>query len=42
MLSFWDGVKASRLKVWSAEHGRLLTWGEVRELRRAVPATATL
>jgi omega-6 fatty acid desaturase (delta-12 desaturase) len=40
VLSFWDGVKASRLKVWSPEHGRLLTWGEVRALRRAMPAAA--
>ena len=42
VLTFWDGVKASRLKVWSAEHGRLLTWAEVRELRRAVPAAAAI
>ncbi|MEJ7893100.1 MAG: fatty acid desaturase [Solirubrobacteraceae bacterium] len=42
VLSFWDGVKASRLKVWSADHGRLLTWGEVRALRQVgMPATAT-
>jgi omega-6 fatty acid desaturase (delta-12 desaturase) len=41
VLTFWDGVKATRLKVWSAEHGRLLTWGEVRQLRGAVPAAAT-
>jgi acyl-lipid omega-6 desaturase (Delta-12 desaturase) len=41
VLTFWDAVKASRLKVWSAEHGRLLTWGEVRELRRAMPAAVT-
>ena len=41
VLTFWDGVKASRLKVWSPEDGRLLTWAEVRALRRAaVPATA--
>ncbi len=40
VLSFWDGLKASRLKVWSARDGRLLTWGEVRALQRAVPATA--
>ena len=40
VLSFWDGVKASRLKVWSPEHGRLLTWAEVRQLRRLSPATA--
>jgi omega-6 fatty acid desaturase (delta-12 desaturase) len=40
VLSFWDGVRASRLKVWSAEHGRLLKWSEVRELQRAVPVTA--
>ncbi len=39
VLSFWDGLKASRLKVWSAEHGRLLTWGEVRALRHAVPVS---
>lgn len=40
VLTFWDGLKASRLKVWSPEQKRLLTWGEVRELRRrgAVPA----
>jgi len=42
VLSFSDGVKASRLKVWSADHGRLLTWGEVRALRQVgMPATAT-
>jgi len=42
VLSFWDGVKASRLKVWSPDHGRLLTWAEVRELRQAaMPAAAT-
>jgi omega-6 fatty acid desaturase (delta-12 desaturase) len=41
VLTFWDGVKASRLKVWSPEHGRLLTWGEVREVRRPRPAAAT-
>ena len=43
VLSFWDGLKASRLKVWSPTHGRLLTWAEVRVLRRAaaVPAPAT-
>jgi acyl-lipid omega-6 desaturase (Delta-12 desaturase) len=40
VLTFRDGVRAARLKVWSPEHGRLLTWAEVRELRRAVPATA--
>jgi omega-6 fatty acid desaturase (delta-12 desaturase) len=38
VLTFWDGVKASRLKVWSPEHRRLLTWAEVRQLRRPVPA----
>jgi omega-6 fatty acid desaturase (delta-12 desaturase) len=40
VLSFWDGIKASRLKVWSAEHGRLLKWSEVRALQRQVPAPA--
>lgn len=38
VLSFWDGLRASRLKVWSPEHGRLLTWAEVRELRHTVHA----
>ncbi len=32
VLTFWDGVKASRLKVWSPEEGRLLTWREVRAM----------
>jgi omega-6 fatty acid desaturase (delta-12 desaturase) len=40
VLSFWDGVKASRLKVWSPEHRRLLTWAEVRELQRRPAAAA--
>jgi acyl-lipid omega-6 desaturase (Delta-12 desaturase) len=40
VLSFWDGVRAARLKVWSPDEGRLLTWAEVRPLRRAVPAAA--
>jgi acyl-lipid omega-6 desaturase (Delta-12 desaturase) len=43
VLTFWDGVKASRLKVWSAEHGRLLTWAEVRAIQRSgVRAPASL
>ena len=41
VLTFWDGVKASRLKVWDPASHRLLTWREVRALRRAVPAVAT-
>jgi len=40
VLSFRDGLRASRLKVWSPAHGRLLTWSEVRLLRRAAPAPA--
>ncbi len=41
VLTFRDGVKASRLKVWSPEERRLLTWSEVRALRRnPVPAPA--
>ncbi len=40
VLSFWDGAKAARLKVWSPEQSRLLTWAEVREVRRALPAAA--
>jgi omega-6 fatty acid desaturase (delta-12 desaturase) len=41
VLSFWDGVKTSRLKVWCADQGRLLRWSEVRALRQARLATVT-
>jgi len=41
VLTFWDGVRATRLKVWSSEHRRLLTWAEVRALKRAVPVLAS-
>ena len=40
VLSFWDGVRAARLKVWSPRDGRLLTWAEVREYQRTLPARA--
>jgi omega-6 fatty acid desaturase (delta-12 desaturase) len=42
VLSFWDGLRASRLKVWSPDHKRLLTWAEVRELRRRGTAPAAV
>jgi len=42
-LTFWDGVKCTRLKLVDEERGRLVTWREAREpLKRApVPAPAT-
>jgi omega-6 fatty acid desaturase (delta-12 desaturase) len=30
-LSFWDGVKATRLKLWDESRGRLVTFAEARE-----------
>lgn len=30
VLTFWGGIKATRLKVWDPRAGRLLTWAEVR------------
>ena len=42
VLTFRDGVRASRLKVWCPKQRRLLTWREVRALRRAaIPAAAS-
>jgi omega-6 fatty acid desaturase (delta-12 desaturase) len=34
-VSFWEGLKAVRLKVWDERAARLLTWAEVRRLRLA-------
>ena len=45
VLGFWDGIKATRLKVIDESSGRLLTWREARAVHRAqlsarpVPAT---
>ena len=40
-LSFWDGVKCVRLKLWDEEHDRLVTWREERRTREAsAPAAA--
>ena len=45
VLTFWDGIKATRLKVIDESSGRLLTWREARAVHRAqlsarpVPAT---
>jgi omega-6 fatty acid desaturase (delta-12 desaturase) len=40
VLSFWDGIKAARLKVWDEDERRLLTWREARRPRLAEPAVA--
>jgi omega-6 fatty acid desaturase (delta-12 desaturase) len=39
-LSFWDGLRAVRLKLWDEDRGRLVTFAEARSARRA-PATAS-
>jgi len=39
-LSFWDGMKAVRLKLWDGERNRLVTWREAKQ-RRATPRAAT-
>jgi len=35
ILNFWDGIKATRLKVIDESSGRLLTWREARAVHRA-------
>jgi acyl-lipid omega-6 desaturase (Delta-12 desaturase) len=40
VLSFWDGIRATRLKVIDDSSGRLLTWREARAIRRAAPMPA--
>jgi omega-6 fatty acid desaturase (delta-12 desaturase) len=34
-MSFWDGIKAVRFKLWDEHAARLVTWGDVRRLRLA-------
>jgi omega-6 fatty acid desaturase (delta-12 desaturase) len=36
-LSFWDGMRAVRLKVYDEERGRLVTWAEARSARPVAP-----
>ena len=38
VLSFWDGIRATRLKVIDESSGGLLTWREARAVRRRAPA----
>jgi omega-6 fatty acid desaturase (delta-12 desaturase) len=38
VLTFWDGIRATRLKVIDDSTGRLLTWREVRAAKRAARA----
>jgi omega-6 fatty acid desaturase (delta-12 desaturase) len=35
-VSFWDGLRATRLKLWDEDAGRLVTWAEIRH--RGSPA----
>jgi omega-6 fatty acid desaturase (delta-12 desaturase) len=42
--SLWDGLRATRLKVWDEDAGRLLTWAEYgtrRSASRIAPAPST-
>ena len=39
VLTFWDGIKATRLKVIDPASGHLLTWREARALRARTLAT---
>jgi acyl-lipid omega-6 desaturase (Delta-12 desaturase) len=45
VLTFWDGIKSVRLKLWDEERGRLVTFAEARRSARgdmgASPAAAT-
>ena len=40
VLTFWDGIKSARLKVWDEETNRLLTWREVKRRRPDAPGAA--
>ncbi|CAN5129654.1 fatty acid desaturase [soil metagenome] len=35
VLTFWDGIRATRLKLWDEENGRLVTFAEARRQARA-------
>lgn len=35
VLSLWDGIKATRLKLFDEDSGSLITWGELRRRRMA-------
>ena len=37
-LSFWDGMKTLRLKLYDEQAGRMVTWAEARRLRTHAPA----
>ena len=37
VLTFWDGIKATRLKLWDEERGRLVTFAEARRNARRSP-----
>jgi len=41
VLTPWQAVKATRLKLIDAERGQLLTWGQLRQRRTASPAAST-
>ena len=34
-MSFWDGLRATRLKLWDEHARRLVSWGDIRRGRRA-------
>jgi acyl-lipid omega-6 desaturase (Delta-12 desaturase) len=41
VLTLWDGIKTARFKVIDDRTGRLLTWGDVRRMNSARPATVS-
>jgi acyl-lipid omega-6 desaturase (Delta-12 desaturase) len=38
VLTFWDGIKATRLKLWDEERGRLVTFAQARRNARRAPS----
>jgi omega-6 fatty acid desaturase (delta-12 desaturase) len=40
VLTFWDGIRAARLKLWDEDGHRLVTWREADQLRRRPLAPA--
>jgi omega-6 fatty acid desaturase (delta-12 desaturase) len=37
-LTFWDGIRCVRLKLWDEQRGRLVTWAEAQSAPAAQPA----
>jgi hypothetical protein len=41
VLTFWDGIRCTRLKLWDESRGRLVTFADAHEREDTVRPTAT-